>query len=281
MTKAVLKAGCKVNIYFEILNKRSDGYHNIESLFLPLPRPYDEIYIEEGKEFVVRCNIKELEKSNNILYKTYHLFSTAFSFKPKICVYLKKRIPIGSGLGGGSSDAAEFLKYLSSIAPRKIPMEKLKDIAKKIGADVPFFLKREISWVQGIGEVITPLTKDNFSFNFKYLILLIPPFEVSTSYAYKRWDDFFSLTKFKIRFKKILAQTGRILKNSFESVLFSETRFKELREIKVELLRLGFKGVVLSGSGSSMVGVCDTKDTLLKGCGLLKNKKWTYYVYKF
>ncbi len=279
--KYTLKAGCKVNLYFEIVAKREDGYHNIESLFIPLPQPFDVIYINWDRVFKIECSFKELEGENNILYRTYMLYGEVTDFWPNLSIYLEKHIPYGSGLGGGSSDAAVFLNFLHSQTPynKRISFNKLLDLAKKIGADVPFFLINRPAWVKGIGDFVIPI-QEEFQLPFDYMILICPSFRVSTKDAYNCWDNLgYPLTKLKNKFKKNLITKGQIFFNSFEKVLYSDKRYIELYKIKLDLLKLGVSSVVLTGSGSSMVACTNAENIVLQTCDWLKKKGWNCFVY--
>ncbi len=253
----IIRCLCKVNVYLKIKERREDGYHTIESIFLPLSNPWDEMIISPGEEGLeIMCNLSSLEKKN-ILYKIYEEFSRHTGFKPPLKIILTKHIPLGAGLGGASSNAAELLKYLVELGRREdivLSPSKVMEIAKSCGADVPFFMAPYPSYVEGIGEKIRPI---NISFPYKNISLLVvcPPIHISTKWAYEKWDKM-------AKDKETLALTNgifdinkpfRFWANDFESVVFEE--YPQLHRIKIRLLQKGARACVMSGSGASLIAL--------------------------
>ncbi len=265
--------GCKANLYLRVLSIRKDGYHEIESIFYPLQNPYDVLTISDlcsGQGFQLSCSIESLAGENNILWKAYSVFGQETGFWPDVKIDLEKNIPLGSGLGGGSADAAVFLKYLwKRLHDQKFTYQDLEKtfliyLARRVGADVPFFLDNRTAWIEGVGEKIEhiPLKLENFR-----VLVICPELSISTSFAYKLWDQSYghlggmkasaeSLTKQMEIVRKSFCSTGILLNNSFENVLFPV--YPQLREIKRQILTIGASGCVISGSGASLIALVRT-----------------------
>jgi 4-diphosphocytidyl-2-C-methyl-D-erythritol kinase len=262
-----LTAGCKVNLYLDIVGVREDGYHEIESLFYPLPAPCAVLTVAEGGEgFRLTCSDPSLPAGENILTRAYTRYAAATGFAPGLAVHLAKGIPMGAGLGGGSSDAAALLGWLNSRAGRRaLGRAELAELALGLGADVPFFLANEAAWVTGIGERLEPvdLSLDDYA-----VLVVCPRVHVNTAWAYRRFDEM--LAQGLVRPRKELTLNFSPIKNLcftkppelwnvFEEVVFQE--FPMLYGIK-ELILDGFaEGCVMSGSGSSFVALFSSSET--------------------
>ncbi|MDY7001231.1 MAG: 4-(cytidine 5'-diphospho)-2-C-methyl-D-erythritol kinase [Thermodesulfobacteriota bacterium] len=255
MPGITLTAGCKVNLYLEVLGRRPDGYHDLRTLFYPLPEPADRLEIKplpKGGGLKLNCDVEELSGGSNSVVRAYHEFGEATGYRPDLAVRLFKSIPTGAGLGGGSSDAAAMLRFLNEQAGDKaLSQGELVGLSARIGADVPFFLERGPAWAEGIGDRLAPADLDLRGF---YLVLACPDVYISTAWAFKAWD---AARESKGAFRSLTCAPERInstsrhclrLWNSFEDVVFPV--HPELRRFKEELLRLGAAGVVLSGSGA-------------------------------
>jgi 4-diphosphocytidyl-2-C-methyl-D-erythritol kinase len=279
----VLAAGCKINLFLQIIGRRDDGYHELRTLFYPLPAPCDLLYIMEGEGGVglsVACDHQDLGGGSNILHKAYSLYVEATGFRPDLAIVLEKRIPMGAGLGGGSSDAAVLLSYLNDAAgTRALREEELVALAAKTGADVPFFLKNEPSLATGIGEVLEPVDVDLEPFE---LLLLCPNVHVSTVEAYKSWDllqndpDF--LTTVDSGDKKPFCFSDVVLFNSFEPVVFP--RYPVLRELKMSMLGLGAACCLMSGSGSSLYALFRSGGERREACLWLESRAIPYFFHQ-
>ena len=257
-----LHAGCKVNLYLDIVGVREDGYHEIESLFFPLPAPGDtlEVRLVAGQGLRLSCTLPNLESAQNILSKTYGKFAEATGFAPGVAVHLHKNIPMGAGLGGGSSDAAAFLCWLNNQATdRSLTPADLAALALTLGADVPFFLQQGPAWVTGIGEKLEPAPCDLSGFT---VLVVCPGVHVDTKWAYRRWDEMHASGKVNSR-KELTPEMSPIMSlcftkppklwNGFEEVVFQE--FPMLYEVKKQILNHFPEACVMSGSGSSFVAL--------------------------
>ncbi len=273
--KEVRTAGCKINLSLRITGVREDGYHTLDSLFWPINTPCDtlEFLPAQHEHLSVSCTTEGIDEHNNTLTKAHAAFLSAGGSVLGAHVNLHKAIPHGAGLGGGSSDAAAVLLWCNAHASKALSEAQLHDVALQVGADVPFFLRNVPSRVRGIGEIIEPC--EPVWRNYTY-VLICPDIVISTPWAYKMWDerknDFFS--------KKCLTKTGSpyrnrfscgaqenttaelactvpygmgLCLNDFEHIAFEEHPL--LSDLKEELLKAGAEVAVMSGTGSSIVGV--------------------------
>ncbi len=279
----ILKAGCKVNLTLRILARRRDGYHDIESLFYPLPEPHDQLTVaagEPGQGLELSCTDPSLEGNGNILAKTWHLFAEKTGSRPDVRVHLEKRIPTGAGLGGGSSDAAVFLCYLAQRFSPGLAESDLNSLGRALGADVPFFLSPTPSLVTGVGERLQPVSVD---LKGLVLVLVCPRVHVSTAWAYAEWDrlilsqDGDRLTIVDDRNTNPRLRTGLCLVNDFEPVVFPH--FPELRRLKELLFQHGAVASVLSGTGASITALFRSSDLAEAAHGLLKERSIPSYTH--
>ncbi len=257
------RTGCKVNLYLDIVGRRSDGYHELSTLFLPLPSPGDTLHIREresGSGFMFRCNAPSLDQETNLVVRAYRSFTARTGLAFDLEVRLEKCVPVGAGLGGGSADAGALLRCLNALAgTRALPADELNSLAVGLGADVPFFLQSEPCWAAGIGEVLTPVSEVRALLRGLYLVLVSPSLPVSTAWAYGAYAARavkaatpFCLTRGANASIASWFQTPAMF-NSFEQVVFPA--FPRLRRVKEALLAKGAAAALLSGSGSSLFGL--------------------------
>ncbi len=248
MPSVTLRAGCKVNLYLRITGKRPDGLHTMESLFYPMPVPADTLQLTPHPEPGIRvsCRLPYLRGETNILVKAYRAYAAAARVAvPGVDIHLVKRIPVGAGLGGGSSDAAALLRWLEGEAGA-LGEKDLRAVAAQVGADVPFFLLGSPAWVTGIGEELTPVSID---FGQYVQVIVSPRVRVSTAWAYQCWDEA-ALTLAEAPAKEGAFATPPVFWNDFESVVVD--RFPVIGQIKEALLGAGALACVMSGSGSNL-----------------------------
>ena len=257
-----LKSPCKVNLFLDITSKREDGYHLIESLFHTV-NLYDILTIEESNSFKVTTTGKyKLNDDNedNILSRIFLFFKETMNLKKSYKINIEKNIPNGAGLGGGSSNAGVFIKFLLKEINIKED-ETLKKTFSKFGADIPFFIKNGMSWVNGIGENIF-----NYNYTLPYKIIIIyPNIHISTKVAYSNFktEDFnkADFLSFKSIFDNKELDFNNIynnLYNVFENNVFTfEPKIKEYKE---EMQNKINKKIVMSGSGSSLFTLYDSDD---------------------
>jgi len=277
-TRAVF-APAKINLHLSVKDRRQDGFHNIESVFLAVNFG-DTLYFNVLKgENTLKIDMRGLKSplppEENIIFKAVSLFRerTGFNFGLKIRV--KKRIPLGGGLGGGSSDAAAALLTLNKLAGSPCSREDLLEMAGILGSDVPFFIhETAAALVTGRGESILPLKAPKLP-----LVLVNPGFQSETSAAYQLIDE-----------NRVSAQTGKINvfinKSEFDEKDFSnftndflkfspETQKSVYNEIIAKLREMGAQYANLSGSGATCFGVFSDRGQAKKAAKILR-KKWSF-----
>lgn len=256
-----LKSFAKINLGLEITGKRADGYHNLKTIFQTIDL-FDTIEITGNQSGTIHLNgddpMVEWDRGNTI-FKAFDLMYERFKLHQGFDIFVKKKIPGGSGLGGGSSNAAVILIFLNGYFRLNLQMEDLIAIGVKIGADVPFFLMGGTVMAEGIGEKMTPLE----NLEERRITIVIPAIKVPTALIFSH----FNLTSKPIKSKIdtfITSKKLEVLENNLEKTTFE--LFPEVRMIKKKMQTMGFKLVLMSGSGSAVFGVpvvdADTRGTL-------------------
>ena len=262
-----LASGCKINLYLKITGVRQDGYHLLESLFLPLSAPSDTLVISPGSrsKLTFRCDDPSIPQKGNTICMAYSAFSAKTGFSPPLDVLLYKKVPHGAGLGGGSANAAVMLLHLATLALKagiSIDTPSLSSLAASIGADVPYFLVNKPALVSGIGDVIKEIANPLPGW---HLVLVCPPLHVSTAWAFAAWDKknnkkdaSLSLTTPRDLDTKPIVH-GWCVENNLCAVVFEQ--HPELRHIVLQLQKLGADAASMSGSGSSLFGLFKDGET--------------------
>lgn len=243
----------KINLGLNVVERRSDGYHTIETVFYPIGLN-DVLEVQPSET----CSDYSFSSSgialggdpeDNLIVKAYHLLRSEYQF-PAVDISLCKQIPFGAGLGGGSSDAAFMLKALNELFELKITKRKLESLAAKLGADCPFFVKNKPVFAAGIGNIFTPI---RLSLSGYYLVLVKPDIHISTPEAYSLvvpQKPEFSLLEL---IQKPIHEWKSLIKNDFEKSVFS--KYPEIEAIKNKLYDMGAFYASMSGSGSSVYGI--------------------------
>ncbi|MFW5730917.1 MAG: 4-(cytidine 5'-diphospho)-2-C-methyl-D-erythritol kinase [Desulfonatronovibrionaceae bacterium] len=280
--------GCKVNLYLKILGQRKDGLHNIDSVFLPLPRPSDSMSVERSNTpgLRLRCCPAHLENPSNILFKAYQLFARKTGYEPGLKIYLQKNVPAGAGLGGGSANAAALLTVLNRMAGSKaLDRDALHLLAARTGGDVPFFMDGHPARVKGMGQELEYISLD---LSGLMMLLICPGIHVDTGWAYRQWDlegknpadpENRALTSSLPEDNGSPLEENLLMANSFEQVVFKY--YPGIRRIKTDMLKSGAAGCVMSGSGSSLVAVFRSRARVSAACNLLARESIPFYYYKF
>ena len=244
----------KINLGLNIISKREDGYHNIETAFYPISvSDALEIVPASGDKGTFNQSGIPMDGSleNNLVIKALRILQCRYEI-PEIDIYLRKNIPFGAGLGGGSSDASFMLKLVNHFAELKLDNEQLKDLAALIGADCPFFIENLPVFAEGTGNVFSPVA---LSLKGYHLILIRPDIHIATKDAYARVQP----RKPKQSVKEIICQPvntwKEVLVNDFEPGIFAI--HPEIREIKNRLYDSGAVYASMSGSGSAVFGIFD------------------------
>jgi len=257
----------KINIGLNILKKRPDGYHNIETVFYPIGLK-DELYVARSEYLSTRKVDYNLEvfgaeltddPEKNLIIKALRLIQKDFNIEP-VDIHLRKNIPFGAGLGGGSSDAAFMLKALNDLFELQLSEEKLEKYAVKLGADCPVFIRNKPVFASGIGNEFTPV---KLSLEHYCFVLVKPDVHVSTPEAYASVVPRYSENNLLEIIKEPVSVWRNYLNNDFELAVFS--KYPVIKEIKDTLYKMGADYASMSGSGSSVYGLFkDIPDGLKK-----------------
>ena len=244
-----LRAAAKINLSLRVLNRRPDGFHEIETLITPVSL-YDEVRIEPNESGIqFECDEAALLR-DNLVVRAAELFFEKTKTKPAVRIELAKKIPYGAGLGGGSSDAAATLLGLNEFFKASLTSDQLNELGAKLGSDVPFFIHRSAAICRGRGEIVTP-TKLNTSL---LLLLLKPEFAVPTPWGYSQWKNSREIPDISYADEEF---EGIKLVNDLERPVFE--KFVFLAEMKRWLRRQPEVGAALmSGSGSTVFAVLRT-----------------------
>ncbi len=256
-------AYAKINLGLHVTGKRSDGFHDIRTIFHRI-NLFDVVEVAPSEEILLSCSDPAIPAGpDNLCWKAVELLRKELQTSDGAAVAIKKNIPVGAGLGGGSSDAAAVLQLLPGVWNKTVPPAVLHSVAARIGSDVPFFLLSGSAYGEGRGELLTPI-----ALSLPYWILLINPnIHISTPWAYGKLSEQFN-GHFPVR-TRILDQfnadpLGTVIAstNDFEPVVFAE--HSKIKKLKIQLKELGAVLALMSGSGSSMFGLFDDMISALK-----------------
>ena len=251
----------KINLGLNITEKRPDGYHNLETVFYPVPlEDALEITIlnDSKQKFALHQSGLEIsgEPENNLVVKAYLLLDREFQLPP-IDIYLYKHIPSGAGLGGGSADAAFMLKLLNEKFHLHLTDEKLEEYAAMLGADCAFFIKNKPTFAEGIGNVFSPV---DLSLKGNQLVLVKPDTFVSTREAFSFIRPRHLEHSLKEIIKRPVNEWKDNMLNDFEESVFPQ--YPVIEDIKKELYRKGAVYAAMSGSGSSVFGLFNPEEEI-------------------
>jgi 4-diphosphocytidyl-2-C-methyl-D-erythritol kinase len=245
-----LLAPAKINIGLRVIQKRSDKYHDIETVFYPIHLA-DQLEVLKSDKLEFYSNV-HLERDANLCLRALHFFCERTGINAEVKMILEKKIPIGSGLGGGSSDAAAVLLALQELYGKPLSEIELYEIASQLGSDVPFFIKKIPSYATGKGEILQPI---KYKID-RYILTVVPGVSVPTSMAYSIVVPTGATPK---ALHDLLNELGmnyssykNVIVNDFEPAIFK--KFPVISEIKSELYHQGAEFALMSGSGSSLFG---------------------------
>jgi 4-diphosphocytidyl-2-C-methyl-D-erythritol kinase len=284
-------APAKINVFLRIVGRRADGYHLLNSLMIPLSL-CDEVQVEvEGgeptangqkptaknskSEIILTCDDSAVPgDESNLAHKAAELLLKEAAIQATISIHLRKKIPAGAGLGGGSSDAAAVLKGLNTLLNLRFSQERLCQLGVRLGADVPFFIPCLPSRVEGIGEILTPVPP----LPHRWLVLVVPPFGVSTPWAYQRFDELSSSLASQTPFRLEPGQwpSQAWLVNDLERAVLPA--YPRIAAIKSALLKFEADGALMSGSGSSVFGIFRDRTVAEKAATQLEQQGKTFLV---
>jgi 4-diphosphocytidyl-2-C-methyl-D-erythritol kinase len=248
-----VKAPAKINLTLEVLRKRSDGFHEIKSVLQTIDI-CDILRIKAGKDVTFRCNMPEWSAEKSLVVRVVSLLQNATGCSQGVTVEIEKRLPLLSGLGGDSSDAAALLRGLTQFWKLGLSLEKLQELAAELGSDMAFFLHGGTALAEGRGEIITPLpllTK-------MWVVLVVPDTPIGAGKTGRMYaslkPEHFTDGKITEKLVETLHKTSgfspALLFNTFENVAFD--RFSGLNVYKEHLIKLGAPQVHLAGSGPTL-----------------------------
>lgn len=254
----------KINLGLNVVERRPDGYHNLQTVFLPIPicdalevETMDEQFPSDGAcDLKVTGNVVECDESDNLIVKAYNILAADFDI-PRVHAHLYKNIPSEAGLGGGSSDAAFMIRLLDQRFNINMGNAAMESYAARLGADCPFFISAKPSFAEGIGEILSPVKISENNLNGYSLVVVKPNIAVSTKTAFTHVRPQMP----RICCRDVVAQPIKTwkeaLSNDFEKSVFAA--YPQLNDIKEQLYKLGADYAQMSGSGSSIFGIFKSK----------------------
>jgi 4-diphosphocytidyl-2-C-methyl-D-erythritol kinase len=263
---------CKINLGLHISGKREDGFHNLETIFYPLP-------FKDALELIPSTNTEieftatglavDGDTADNLCVKAYHLLKKDFPEIPAVKIHLHKAIPLGAGLGGGSADAACMLKLLNEKFQLNLSTAQLINYALQLGSDCPFFIINKPCFATGRGEVLEETAVDLSAYK---IILINPGIHVNTGWAFSNITPALPEKSIKEIIQQPINSWKEYLKNDFETAVF--TAHPAIKEIKESLYAQGAIYAAMSGSGSTVFGIFSSSATIT-------NNFPAYYFVKF
>ncbi len=253
MQKITLKSIAKINLGLVVKEKRDDGFHNIETIFYPLHDIFDTLTFEASNKSEFISNIELPFDKNNLIFRAKRELEKFVGEKLNVKITLDKNIPIGAGLGGGSSNAATTLKALQKLFSIYISEQKLYEIALRLGSDVPFFLLSKPAFAEGRGEKLTPI---KIKIN-KPIVLINPKIHISTATAYRRTLGFeTNILRLEAIIKSVtnnFENADEFIVNDFERYVFY--KYPKIGGLLLDFYANGAKFSRMTGTGSTVFGI--------------------------
>lgn len=265
MVKSVeINAHAKINLALDVISRREDGYHELRMIMQQIEL-HDVLYIEEieAGNISISCSNPNIPvDASNLVYKSWKLMSNLYKGDNGIRIHIDKHIPAAAGLAGGSADAAAVLKGLNVLWNMGLTNQELMDIAVNIGADVPYCIMGKTALAEGIGEKLTAIQKMKET----HILLARPPIDVSTAQIYKSLDldNIKTHPDIERLIKYIRNNYQRELASNMVNVLETVTvkKYPIIEKIKLEMMRFGALGSMMSGSGPSVFGIFDDYENM-------------------
>jgi 4-diphosphocytidyl-2-C-methyl-D-erythritol kinase len=255
----ILFPNAKINLGLNITAKRTDGYHNVETILLPIALCDILEFIESGTSRITITGINlDEDPAQNLVVKAWNLMNQRYHIPP-VEIHLHKIIPVGAGLGGGSADAAFMLKGLNEYFQCGASVCELEYMASTLGSDCAFFIQNSPAFATGRGEIIEPLTVNLKDYQ---LLLVNPSIHVSTKDAYSGIKPTLPKTPLKEILNKNIKDWQKLIINNFEKTTFA--KFPEIGWIKSNLIKEGAVYSSMSGSGSTVFGIFESTVNLDK-----------------
>ncbi|MBS4013162.1 MAG: 4-(cytidine 5'-diphospho)-2-C-methyl-D-erythritol kinase [Bacteroidetes bacterium] len=248
----------KINLGLNIIEKRTDSFHNIETVFLPIKLcdALEIVAVEQNTSFESSGVNIPPDNSDNLCLNAYKLLKNQYNL-PNVKIHLHKAIPVGAGLGGGSSDAAFTIRLLNDLFALNLGVNKMKEYAANLGSDCSFFIENKASVATGRGEILEDV---DLELNGKFIVVVKPEIHISTAMAYSLINPVMPEKSIKSIIKQPIDTWKEELKNDFESPLMS--KYSIIQDIKSELYKDGAVYASMSGSGSSVFGIYNEKPTV-------------------
>ncbi|GMU96913.1 MULTISPECIES: 4-(cytidine 5'-diphospho)-2-C-methyl-D-erythritol kinase [Ignavibacterium] len=275
MEELSIKSFAKINIGLNIISRREDGFHNLQTIFFPLSL-HDLITVKKSDYFHFESDDKMLiEDKNNLIIRAHRLIEESVKTKINCYIHLQKNIPVGAGLGGGSSNAASILKGLNELFSLNIEHKKLKELALDLGSDVPLFLEKLPAYAESRGEIIYPV---RISFN-GYLLIVNPGIHISTKWAFGKVIP----EKPKVSLKELIKNDEikfddliTYATNDFEPIIFKE--YPRIEEIKIRMQNFDSRLTLMTGTGSTVFGFFDDEEAANQAEQFFKCKNYFTYL---
>lgn len=250
----VLFPNAKLNLGLYVTQKRPDGYHNIETCFYPVAITDILEFVESRDKTSIQYSGNAIpgDPQENLCIKAWNLLHEKYRI-PSVAIHLHKHIPIGAGLGGGSSDAAFMLKGLNEFFQLGISTGKLEEFASGLGSDCAFFIRNTPCFAEGRGEILTPI---NLDLSKNKIVLINPGIHISTSEAYSMVTPKLPLHNLRDSLKLPITNWQHSIYNDFEQGVFQ--KHPKIAQIKKRLLSAGAIYAAMSGSGSSVYGIFES-----------------------
>ncbi len=271
-----IRTNAKINLYLDVVDKYSDGFHQIESIFQTVTLSDTLTFYEIAKGICITTNYALLTTDErNIVFKTIKKVKDILKIDKGIHVHINKNIPMGAGLGGGSANSAGTLYGINKLWNLGLRDNNLIDIAKELGSDVPYFLKGGTQAVTGKGEKLSAL----IPISDIWVVLIHPPLSLSTAKVYqnpalKIRPLHRSANKYSLRFRKVIYD---LQKSNWEKVIYNRLElpafciYPELYELKLKIKKMGFPYVGMTGSGSTFFVIVESKK---QGKELIQKLNW-------
>ena len=255
---------CKINLGLNILKKREDGFHDLETVFLPVTLcDALEILSSKKETELTVTGISAGKVEDNLCLKAFHLLKKDYPLLPEVQIHLHKIIPAGAGLGGGSADAAFTLQLLNKKFQLDIPRNKIFGYALQLGSDCPFFLINKPAFATGRGE---QLENVNLSISGYKIALVNAGIHISTADAFKNIKPGIPAKRIKEISQQPIETWKESLKNDFEKYVFE--KFPQIKKIKEDLYNAGADYASMSGSGSTVFGLFKMEAVINYNCKL-------------
>lgn len=253
---------CKINLGLSIIEKRSDGYHELETIFYPVPlQDMVEVCLNEKSTEQIRFTHSGIlvpgDSENNLCIKAYQLLKNKFPQIPATQIHLHKNIPMGAGLGGGSSDATAVLKIMNELFNLQLNQQELISLAAQLGSDCPFFVYDTPCIAKGRGEILTPISCDLSQYT---IVLIHPEIHVSTAWAFGQLNPHKKNKSIADIIQQDIFTWKEDLINDFEAPIF--TAHPLIASLKAFLYQEGAIYASMSGSGSTLFGIFSKGKTI-------------------